>query len=291
MSSASELIAVDVGNSRIKLGRFRRAEIALDPTLSQWEREKRAPGLPQPIDTFDLSLASTAGDLDVGLLSLWCRDHVGKSAKWLVASVHRAAAERLAAAVADLAAGAHADWPLQHVTYLDVPLLIDVDEPDRVGIDRLLAALAANHLRSPDRGAIVVDLGSGITVDLVDPSGAFVGGAILPGLTMSARALHEHTDALPLVCVDRLAASPTPLGKSTVAAIESGLVWGTVGAVRELISRLSADLADPPEVFVTGGGSAAIVELIGTGAATSVSHVPHLVLAGIALVNEQSRDG
>jgi type III pantothenate kinase len=171
----------------------------------------------------------------------------------------------------------------RHLNYRDVPLAILVDEPQRVGIDRLLGALAADRLRRSDRAAIIVDLGTAITVDLLNAQGAFAGGAILPGIAMSARALSEHTDALPLVECDRIRNAPPPLGKSTVAAIQSGLYWGAVGAIRELASELAVDLAAPPDLFLTGGTSPQFAELLTARTNWTVRHVPHLVLVGIVL--------
>jgi type III pantothenate kinase len=153
-----------------------------------------------------------------------------------------------------------------------------------VGIDRLLAAFAADRIHDRGRAAIVVDLGSAITVDLLDAGGAFCGGAILPGIAMSARALQEHTDALPRVALDHLEHPPAPIGKGTVPAIEAGLYWGAVGAVRELISQMSKDLPAPPEVLLTGGASTHVAQLLEASSPYNVRHLPHLVLSGIALV-------
>lgn len=276
------LIAVDIGNSRIKLGQFQ----------YKANDQKRPDPFFEPSDAFDLAITDRSGQFDDVRLVAWCGEHVGGNAAWMVASVHRGATERFVAAVTKLAAQSNATWPLRQINYRDVPLTIRVDQPERVGIDRLLAALAADRLRQRDRAAIVVDLGTAITVDLVDDSGAFVGGAILPGIAMSARALAEQTDALPHVGVDRLDRPPAALGKSTVKAIESGLYWGAVGAIRELITLYSADAAVPPDVFVTGGASADVAQLLAANEdATDHSagnrrtrHVPHLVLAGIAMV-------
>ena len=120
-------------------------------------------------------------------------------------------------------------------------IAVGLEHPERVGLDRLAAAAAVNRLRSPDRGAIIVDTGSAVTVDLLSADGVFRGGAILPGIDMSARALHEFTDLLPLVSLNELSVPPPALGVSTVTAIRGGLFWGQVGAVRrgiELSSRL-----------------------------------------------------
>jgi type III pantothenate kinase len=171
------------------------------------------------------------------------------------------------------------------LNYEDVPIAIHVDEPHRVGIDRLLGAFAANRLRHPQRAAIVVDLGTAITVDLVDAHGAFAGGAILAGIGLSARALAQHTDGLPAVKLDSFEHVPPALGKSTVKAIHAGVFWGAVGAIRQLAANLAAGLALPPEVFLAGGSSPQVAKVLSASKSWSVRHVPHLVLAGIALAS------
>ncbi len=101
-------------------------------------------------------------------------------------------------------------------------------------------------------------MGTAITVDLVSADGAFLGGAILPGIAMSARALHEFTDLLPLVDLAELAAPPPALGTETEAALRAGLFWGAVGGVRELMGQLAGP--ERPQVILTGGASAAVAE-------------------------------
>ena len=123
----------------------------------------------------------------------------------------------------------------------DLPLVVKLPRPDMVGVDRLLDGLAANRLRTPGHPAVVVDVGSAITVDLIDAGGAFLGGAILPGIAMSARALHEFTDLLPQIDMAELAEPPPALGTATVAAMRSGLFWGAVGAVRQLVEQLTGN--------------------------------------------------
>lgn len=271
------LIAVDIGNSRMKIGRFSRKKLA--------QRPKVADTLPVPDTTMDLVIDQATGRFHEADLTAWCEEHSRDEAAWFVASVHRDAALGLEAAVTKWAKQANVECPIRRLAYRDIPLAMRVDEPARVGIDRLLAVLAADRIRQPDRAAIVVDLGSAITVDLLDASGAFCGGAILPGIAMSARALEEHTDALPRVAMDQLEHPPDPVGKSTVPAIEAGLYWGAVGAVRELISQMSKDLSAPPEVFLTGGASSHVARLLEASSTYSVRHLPHLVLSGIALVD------
>src|SRR5262249_35697916 len=80
-----------------------------------------------------------------------------------------------------------------------VPIGKGVDEPERVGVDRLLDALAAKAIGRPGQPAIIVDAGSAVTVNFLDPEGKFAGGVIFPGLRLMAHALQERTAALPLV--------------------------------------------------------------------------------------------
>jgi type III pantothenate kinase len=277
----SDLMAVDIGNSRVKLGQFQR-ECSGENDASKGVRVAEDPLLPEPIATFDLPIRHDTGEFDSIRLVAWCNEHLPGPTTWRIASVHRAAAARLSAVLTDWAKQIGSDWPIRQLTYRDVPLTIRVEEPARVGIDRLLAALAANRLRQRDRAAVVVDLGTAITVDLVDADGAFAGGAILPGIATSARALAEQTDALPQVTLDFLDKPPTALGTATVSAIESGIYWGAIGAIRELVSQLSAPFQIRPDLFITGGASRQVADLLNTHG--SVRHVPNLVLSGIALV-------
>jgi type III pantothenate kinase len=255
------LIAVDVGNSRIKLGLFDRAEAIVEAT--------------DPGRILELS----AKDWDVRRLTAWLP--TGPTwPEWWIASVNRPVAARLVEWIRrdSLTPSGHSA-PVRELTCRDLPLSIGVEHPERVGIDRLAAATAADRLRARHRAALVVDAGSAITVDCVSPQGVFLGGAILPGLEMTARALHEFTDLLPLVPPGELTDPPAALGISTVTAIRSGMYWGAIGAVRELAVRLSVGFDPPPELFLTGGAAAFLAHALDRPSRV----LPHLVLSGIAL--------
>ncbi|MCE9548576.1 MAG: type III pantothenate kinase, partial [Planctomycetia bacterium] len=114
--------------------------------------------------------------------------------------------------------------------------------------------------------------------------GTFCGGAIVPGIGTSARALHEVTDLLPDLKIATLDEPPPPLGKNTHEAIASGLFWGAVGAMRTLIEQLSAGLKAEPLVLLTGGAAEEVAGLL----PGRVRHEPHLILAGIALCCEEA---
>jgi type III pantothenate kinase len=260
------LAAVDIGNSQMKVGRF----AGIDASF------------PEPSATLELPIDHVSGRFNVQPFAAWCREFLTCDAEWWIGSVHRAAASFLLETASNDARKNGAKWHLRQIGHADIPIDNCVDEPDRVGIDRLLAAVAVNRLRTPNRPAIVVDLGTATTVDLIEADGAFAGGAILPGIGMAARALADQTDALPQVMLDASQGTPAALGKSTSAAIEAGLYWGAVGAVNEIASQLAAGLATPPEIFVTGGAGRLIVDSLKVG--SSRRYVPHLVLSGIALL-------
>jgi type III pantothenate kinase len=165
----------------------------------------------------------------------------------------------------------------------ELPLVVKLPEPDKAGIDRLLAAVGANARRAVNpnpaaSGAIVVGVGTAITVDLIDGDGTFCGGAILPGPRLMALALHEHTALLPLV----EAVPPWPAAPATATrpAIELGIHWAMVGGINGLVREMGARVTTDPEaldVFVTGGGAALVIHrLIGR-----THHCPELVLEGI----------
>jgi type III pantothenate kinase len=259
----SSFVAVDIGNNRIKLG---------------WFKPGGGNALPEPSRTLPLDGVRPQLDRIAG----WLGDDAAAPAHWWIGSVNRPAMTRLVNWL-------RTDRPGDAITLLaagDLPLEIDVERPDMVGIDRLLDAVGVNRLRDPERPAVVVDVGSAITVDLVSRDGAFLGGTILPGIAMSARALHEFTDLLPLIDMADLSSPPPALGKATVPAMRSGLFWGAVGSIRELIARLAVDAGGEPQVFLSGGAGPVVASLLGP----ATRHVPHLTLGAIALtVQAQDR--
>lgn len=169
-------------------------------------------------------------------------------------------------------------------SHTDIGLPLDVDFPERVGWDRLLAARAALSADSSRRTLVVVSAGTATTVDLI-VDGVFQGGAILPGIDLGGRALHDHTQALPLVQPGR---DPHPdrdlpvTGRHTEAAIASGLVWGHVGAVAELIRRQTLSLTGDFDLWLTGG-AAALIRTRFPAPFDRARYTPHLALAGLAL--------
>ncbi len=155
------------------------------------------------------------------------------------------------------------------------PLLkIEVPSPESVGVDRLANALGALQL-SPQEGALVIDVGTAITWDLVSPEGAFLGGAIGPGPQLSFTALHNSTERLPLgVLPEELPQGP---GRSTLEALQRGVLWGACGALKEVAERILHPLPFTPRRFLTGGYAQALLPAL----SSTYQYDPALTLRGI----------
>ncbi len=194
---------------------------------------------------------------------------------WCVASVQRSVEQRLR----DWVRASRTMDTYRLLTHGELPIEINVDAPDRVGMDRLAAAVAVNRMRDVQRPAIVIDAGTAITVNLITADGVFQGGVILPGFALTAKALAMGTDQLPQVVPDLNSEPPQVVGKSTDGAIRSGLFWGNVGAVREIVERVRRELVQTPQIFVTGGDARRLTGFV----AADAKFVPDLVLAGIVI--------
>jgi type III pantothenate kinase len=170
------------------------------------------------------------------------------------------------------------------LSHQDFPIDLQVDRPERVGIDRLAAAFAANAVRDPKSGAIVIDTGSATTVDLISPEGAFLGGSIFPGLQLSLRSLAEHTDQLPSL---QARTEVVPFyGKNTEQAMFAGVYWSAVEGLRGIVAHLRSGCDYHCQVFGTGGDMAGFLPHLGD----DIKHVPHLVSAGMWLATRGSQE-
>jgi len=131
---------------------------------------------------------------------------------------------------------------------IDLPMDVSVADAKAIGVDRVCTAAASYE--KLQRGCTVVSFGSAVTVDLVDDDGVLIGGAILPGLRMQLRALHEFTAKLPLV---EPGVPDSAFGRNTIEALQIGVYRGLSGAVRALVESYAAHLNRWPQVVATGG--------------------------------------
>ena len=131
---------------------------------------------------------------------------------------------------------------------------IQYDNPRDVGADRVVDAAAAYHLYGGP--AIVVDFGTATVFDAISSDGSYVGGAISPGLNVSAESLFLSTSQLRRV---ELTAPATAIGKNTIHALQSGLVFGYVGLVEAMVRRFKDELGAPGATVVATGGLARLI--------------------------------
>jgi len=169
--------------------------------------------------------------------------------------------------------------PLIARAKLDWGFEIKVDNPEDVGADRLLNALAAyHHFR---QSIIVIDFGTATTFDVVGEQGAYMGGAIAPGINLSIEALHQAAARLPRIGIGRPHAV---IGRGTVAAMQSGIYWGYIGLIEGLVTRIRRELEAPARVVATGG----LAPLFSEGTEIIDRIDPDLTLDGLRMLAQRN---
>lgn len=172
--------------------------------------------------------------------------------------------------------------PLVVTSGVDIGVPLLVDRPSEVGSDRLVNAVAA--VARYGAPLIVVDLGTATTFDAISKEGAFLGGAIAPGVAVATEALFAHTAQLPRV---ELVRPPGAIGKNTVHNIQSGIVYGFAGQIDGLVRRIAAELGGSPRVIATGG----FAELLARESETIEVVDPLLTLEGLRIVYHRIHAG
>ena len=158
---------------------------------------------------------------------------------------------------------------------------IRMDNPREVGADRLVNSVAAfERVGGP---CVIVDFGTAITYDCVSPAGEYVGGIIAPGVEISMEALTSRAAAIPRI---DLTAPRALIGKSTVEAIRSGVIFGVAAQVDGIVGRLREELGEETEAIATGGLAGAIVPFCDL-----IDDVDDmLTLTGLRLIHERNVD-
>ncbi len=138
-----------------------------------------------------------------------------------------------------------------------VPIINTYNTPETLGKDRLAAVVGCTKL-FPDKTCLVIDAGTCITYDLITADKKYLGGNISPGLHMRARAMHDFTSALPKV---KISYHEDYLGKSTIHAIQNGILWGTKLEIESFIALIKRDF-EKINVIITGGDAHIFENLI-----------------------------
>ena len=165
------------------------------------------------------------------------------------------------------------------------PLVLDVDEPQNVGADRALNAIAA-HAKHPG-DLIVIDFGTATTFDVVDASGAYKGGIIAPGINLSLDALVNAAAKLPRVAIET-PQETSVIGRTTESQMIIGIYWGYVAMLEGLTERMKQELGKPVTVVATGGLATLFDEHTNVFDAIE----PDLTIQGLSLLHDRvAREG
>ena len=161
------------------------------------------------------------------------------------------------------------------------PIAFDVDEPHNVGADRALNAIAA-HSKYPG-DLIVIDFGTATTFDVVDPSGAYKGGIIAPGINLSLDALVNAAAMLPRIAIEA-PAETSVVGRTTERQMLIGIYWGYVAMIEGLVERLKAEIARPVTVIASGG----LASLFNKHTEVFDAIEPDLTIQGLGLLHQSA---
>jgi type III pantothenate kinase len=159
---------------------------------------------------------------------------------------------------------------------------ISIENPREVGADRVVNVAAAHKLYGGP--LIVIDFGTATTLDAVSEEGDYLGGAIAPGIVISSEALFEHAAKLPRV---ELIRPPKAIGRNSVSAMQSGIIFGYVGLIEGIVARMQKELGGTAKVIATGGLANIIASETGVVDAVELD----LTLVGLRLIYELNSGG
>jgi type III pantothenate kinase len=160
----------------------------------------------------------------------------------------------------------------------DFGFKINYNPPEKVGVDRIVAAFAASEMYG--KPCIICDFGTATTIDAVDSQGEYLGGTISPGVKTLAESLYLKTSQLPLVEIEK---PESVFGNSTAKSIQAGIYYGYVGLVDGIVERMVAELGEPAKVVATGG----FAEFIAEGLQKIEVVNENLMLEGLRLIYEK----
>jgi len=252
------LLALDIGNTNIVLGLFSDKDLR-----HHWRLSTRREGTP---DEYNLLIEA-----------LFSLEHVQR--REIGAVVISSVVPPLQATLKEMIERNFGVTPLLIEPGIKTGMPILYDNPKEVGADRIVNAVAA--VERYGKPTIVVDFGTATTFDVVSEKGEYLGGAIAPGVSISAEALFQRAAKLPRIDIAR---PKEAIGKSTVASMQSGLYYGYLGLVEGMLARIKSEMHVDPIVVATGGLAHLIV-----GSSPLIDHIdPLLTLEGLRIIYERN---
>jgi type III pantothenate kinase len=253
------LLAADIGNTNITLGVFDGEKLK-----ANWRIATSVHRMPDEYASL--------------LLSLFARN--GISASKITDAVLCSVVPPLEGNFVELCQRYLDVTPLVVAAGVKTGIRICMDNPREVGADRIVNAVAAHQLYGGP--VIVIDLGTATTFDAVSEEGDYLGGAIAPGIAIATEALFTRTAVLPRV---ELTHPKRAIGRNTVAAMQSGIVYGYVGLIEGMVARVRKELSEKAKVVATGGYAELLAE------ETRMIEVvnPDLTLIGLRLIYEMNK--
>jgi type III pantothenate kinase len=254
------LLAIDIGNTTVALGVFEGKRLLKDWGIRS-VREK------------------TADEYGITLLELLRTSNLDPSA--IRGTIISSVVPPLTPAFQALSQGLFGVKALVVGPGLRTGMPILYENPGEVGADRVVASVGA--FEKYGGPCIIVDFGTATTFDAVTAKGEYLGGAIAPGIQISAEALYLRTAKLPRI---EVAKPKKPIGKTTVTSMQSGIYFGYVGLVNNIIAEISREIGAEPKIVVTGG----FASQLGPEIQAPHHHEPHLVLEGLRILFERNKE-
>ena len=254
------LLAIDIGNTNIVLGVFRGRKL-----IHHWKIQTES--------------EKTSDEYGVTMLNLFSLS--GPEKTEIKAVIISSVVPPLTPIFEDLSKRLFKVKPVVVGPGLKTGMAILYENPLEVGADRVVAAVGAYEKHGGP--CIVVDFGTATTFDAVSSKGEYLGGAIAPGIQISAEALYLKTAKLPRIEIKK---PKEAIGRTTVTSMQSGLYFGYVGLVSKIIEEIKRELGEGTTVISTGGFGAQISHEI-----SSIDiHEPDLVLEGLQVLHQRIQD-
>jgi len=253
------LLTIDIGNTNLTLGLYRGEE-----RVAAWRLATAHERMPD----------------EYGLQMLGLLEHAGCALSEVEGIVLASVVPPLTGTLSQACETYLGRRPLVVDAGVKTGVRIHYDDPRAVGADRVVDAAAVKKLYGGP--ACVVDFGTATTFEAISAEGDFLGGAIAPGIGIAAEALYQRTAKLQRV---DLARPPAAIGRNTVHAIQSGLLFGYVGLVEGMVARFRKELGPDMKVIGTGG----LVELLAAETDVIQIKAPWLTLDGLRLIWEMNQ--